>query len=201
MNNDPIYLGTDRDAPARADAVQNRADILDAAQRLFAEYSVHAVSMTQIACEAGVGKGTLYRHFRNKSDVCHALLDTEQRAFQERTFEYLRTTQYSPEVSLQWFLEELANYVASHLNLLFEATQDRAPDEGIQLAHPAHHWQWLTIVGLLNQLSLDTDTEYLADVLYTLLDPRTYYFQYHVRSYDHSRILSGVLDTAKRLIK
>jgi AcrR family transcriptional regulator len=201
MNNDPIYLGSDRETPARADAVQNRADIIDAAQRLFTEHGVHAVSMTQIACEASVGKGTLYRHFRNKSDVCFALLDSEQRAFQEHTFEHLRATVDTPVESLQWFLEVLASFVATHIDLLFAAYQDRTPDESIQLAHPAHHWQWLTIVGLLNQMALDADTEYLADVLYTLLDPRTYSFQHYVRGYDHSRIVDGVLDTAKRLIK
>lgn len=201
MNNDPIFLGTDRDTPARADAVQNRAEIIAAAQRLFAEHGVHNVSMTQIACEAGVGKGTLYRHFRNKSDVCYALMDNEQQSFQNRTFEHLRTTSDTPSESLLWFLEVLAGFVADHIDLLFAAYQDRLPDEGIQLAHPAHHWQWLTILGLLNQMSLDADTEYLADVLYTLLDPRTYFFQRQVRGYDHTRIVDGILDTAHRLIK
>lgn len=200
MIDDPIFLGADRERPARADALQNRAEILEAAQRLFAEHGVQSVSMNQIACEAGVGKGTLYRHFRNKSDLCHALLDGEQRALQDRTFEYLRVSQESPQSLLQWFLRNLCNYIAANIALLVETTQERYADGRMDLAHPAHHWQWLTILGLLRQMPLDGDIEYLADVLYTLLDPRVYYFQHHVRGYEHSRIIDGILDTAERLI-
>ncbi|MDA1359030.1 helix-turn-helix domain containing protein [Glycomyces luteolus] len=67
----------------RADAARNRAAILDAAARLFAEHGVEAVSMDQVAAAAGVGKGTLFRRFGDKAGLAAALLDARERVLQE----------------------------------------------------------------------------------------------------------------------
>ncbi|MDN3358444.1 TetR/AcrR family transcriptional regulator [Actinomadura sp. DC4] len=67
----------------RADAVRNRAAVLEAAARLFAERGVEAVSMDQVAAAAGVGKGTLFRRFGDKSGLAVALLDARERELQE----------------------------------------------------------------------------------------------------------------------
>jgi AcrR family transcriptional regulator len=67
----------------RADAARNRAAILDAAARLFAEHGVDAVSMDQVAAAAGVGKGTLFRRFGDKAGLAAALLDARERVLQE----------------------------------------------------------------------------------------------------------------------
>ncbi len=67
----------------RADAARNRATVLEAAARLFAEHGVDAVSLDQIATAAGVGKGTLFRRFGDKSGLAIALLDDRERTLQE----------------------------------------------------------------------------------------------------------------------
>ncbi|MFF8815969.1 TetR/AcrR family transcriptional regulator [Streptomyces pactum] len=67
----------------RADAARNRAAVLEAAARLFAEHGVEAVSMEQVAAAAGVGKGTLFRRFGDKSGLAAALLDARERVLQE----------------------------------------------------------------------------------------------------------------------
>jgi len=67
----------------RTDAARNRAAVLEAAARLFAEHGVEAVSMDQVAAAAGVGKGTLFRRFGDKSGLAAALLDTRERVLQE----------------------------------------------------------------------------------------------------------------------
>lgn len=43
--------------------------ILDAAARVFAQKGYHKASMEEIAGEADVAKGSLYYHFRNKSEL------------------------------------------------------------------------------------------------------------------------------------
>jgi AcrR family transcriptional regulator len=65
------------------DAARNRAAVLAAAARLFAEHGVAAVSMDQVAAAAGVGKGTLFRRFGDKSGLAAALLDAAERELQE----------------------------------------------------------------------------------------------------------------------
>jgi AcrR family transcriptional regulator len=83
---EPVELtrGTAPVRRERADAARNRAAILAASERLFAEYGVEAVSMDAIAAEAGVGKGTLFRRFGDKAGLATALLDERERELQER---------------------------------------------------------------------------------------------------------------------
>jgi len=67
----------------RADAARNRAAVLAAAARLFAEHGVAGVSMDQVAAAAGVGKGTVFRRFGDKAGLAAALLDARERELQE----------------------------------------------------------------------------------------------------------------------
>jgi AcrR family transcriptional regulator len=67
----------------RADAARNRQKILCSARRLFEERGLANVSMDDIAVDAGVGKGTLFRRFGDRASLAHALLDTTESAFQE----------------------------------------------------------------------------------------------------------------------
>ena len=57
----------------RADAVRNRAKILDAARSQIAEHGPEA-GMDEIASAAGVAVGTLYRHFPTKTDLVAAVI-------------------------------------------------------------------------------------------------------------------------------
>jgi AcrR family transcriptional regulator len=71
------------DAPKeRADAARNRRKVLAAAGGLFAARGVAAVSMDDVAAAAGVGKGTLYRRFGDKSGLAAALLDERESQLQ-----------------------------------------------------------------------------------------------------------------------
>jgi AcrR family transcriptional regulator len=66
----------------RADAARNRAKIIAAAAHLFETKGVNDVSMDQIAGEAQVGKGTLFRRFGDKAGLAAALLDVRERDLQ-----------------------------------------------------------------------------------------------------------------------
>jgi len=66
-------VDVDRARPMRADAVKNRQRILDAAEEVFATSGV-AVPIDLVAARAGVGVGTLYRHFPNKEALFEAIV-------------------------------------------------------------------------------------------------------------------------------
>jgi AcrR family transcriptional regulator len=61
-----------RSRPLRADARRNHERLVEAARKVFAEQGGDA-SMEAIAKQAGVGVGTLYRHFPKRIDVVEAV--------------------------------------------------------------------------------------------------------------------------------
>jgi AcrR family transcriptional regulator len=57
--------------PMRADALRNRERLLAAAKKLFSEGN--DASLEDVAKTAGVGVGTVYRHFPTRSDLVEAV--------------------------------------------------------------------------------------------------------------------------------
>jgi AcrR family transcriptional regulator len=69
--------------PLRADARRNRARVLEVAEQTFAKRGL-AVSIDEIAQQAGVGVGTIYRHFPTKEALFGAIVvDRIQRLVDE----------------------------------------------------------------------------------------------------------------------
>ncbi len=62
-----------RERRPRTDAQRNRSHILDVAGQYFTEHGITG-SLDAIAKQAGVGAGTLYRHFPNREALLAALL-------------------------------------------------------------------------------------------------------------------------------
>lgn len=71
---------------SRRDAQHNRAHILDVARQAFVSDGID-VSMDAIAKGAGVGPGTLYRHFPNKDALLAALLVRHYEGLDQRRVE------------------------------------------------------------------------------------------------------------------
>ncbi len=60
--------------PLRADAARNRARVLEVAYETFAAEGL-GVPIDEIARRAGVGAGTVYRHFPTKEDLYRAVVE------------------------------------------------------------------------------------------------------------------------------
>jgi AcrR family transcriptional regulator len=75
------------DRKPRADAQRNRERILEVAKKEFTRSGANA-SLEEIAKKAGVGPGTLYRHFPTREDLLIAVYrsEVEKLAAAERTF-------------------------------------------------------------------------------------------------------------------
>lgn len=59
----------------KAEALETRERILDAAEDVFFKNGVTRTSLMDIANAAGVTRGAIYWHFKNKGDVFHAMCD------------------------------------------------------------------------------------------------------------------------------
>jgi AcrR family transcriptional regulator len=68
-----LRAGSGSARPLRADAARNREKVLQAARELFAE-SGYGVPLDEIAVRAGVGPGTVYRHFPTKEALFEAVV-------------------------------------------------------------------------------------------------------------------------------
>lgn len=86
--------GTSRQLIWRVFSVRTKTTLqadkmLDAAARLFGTQRFHEVRMEDIAAEAHVGKGTLYRYFTDKDELHLALVTRASEQIQERLDEDL----------------------------------------------------------------------------------------------------------------
>ncbi len=92
----------------RADAERNRARLLSAAQAAFASGQA-AVTLEQIARDADVGIGTLYRHFPTREALVEALYRQELDALCASAGELLAA--HAPDLALRAWMDRFAGYV------------------------------------------------------------------------------------------
>ncbi|GAA5166827.1 hypothetical protein GCM10023321_58570 [Pseudonocardia eucalypti] len=109
--------------PERADAARNRARVLAAAERLFAEHGATRVSMEDVARSAGVGKGTLYRRYPDRAALAVALIDRHERELQQRLLSGPPPLGpgASPAERLDAFYAAMLDLVDRHLHLALAA--------------------------------------------------------------------------------
>jgi AcrR family transcriptional regulator len=79
---------TSPERPLRADAARNRAAIVAAAQRAFAESGLQ-VPFDEIARQAGVGEATVHRRFPDRASLIAAAFGDKMRAYADAAAEAL----------------------------------------------------------------------------------------------------------------
>ena len=94
----------------RADAERNRARLLDAARAAFTSGQA-SVTLEQVARDAGVGIGTLYRHFPTREALVEALYRKDLADLCATAGHLLK--EQSPERALRAWMDGFAGYVAA----------------------------------------------------------------------------------------
>jgi AcrR family transcriptional regulator len=185
----------------RRDAAANRVLVLEAAARLIAERGVATVSMADIATAAGVGKGTLYRRFANKAELCLALMDSQMQEFQDAMLARMRqmTVEGVPKMAqLDQFLDSLVYFTEAHVPLLCEVQRQGLLDTVDDQRQSPHFWQHMTLSGLLHGAMADgdlpegLDIQYLADAILATLHADIFQFQRQGREFSPERISAGL---------
>jgi AcrR family transcriptional regulator len=81
---DQPVLSWGRPPTERADAARNRLHLLATAREMLAAEGADKLTMDALAERAGLGKGTVFRRFGTRAGIFQALLDEDERAFQEQ---------------------------------------------------------------------------------------------------------------------
>lgn len=105
---------SEQDRPRRADARRNMDTVLHAAMVLFDKMGVDA-PMRAIAAEAGVGIGTLYRHYPQRSDLIKAIIRREVDACVSAAATLSKTR--SPEDALAAWVQRLVDLAGTKRGL------------------------------------------------------------------------------------
>lgn len=186
----PLTLG--RPPRERADAARNRRKILDAAARLFAERGVENVSMDAVAEAAGVGKGTIFRRFTDKSGLAVALLDEREREIQEAIL--YGPPPLGPDAGaadrVLAFADAYLDYLQEHLDLV-RMSETASPGARYRIGAYAFWHRHLTIL---------LDDEFLAHALLGALDADLVH-ALRERGHSWDRIRYGVRDLARRILR
>lgn len=182
----------------RADAARNRLKILAAAETLFREHGTDNVSMDAVAEAAGVGKGTLYRRFGDRSGLALAILDERDRQFQESLIrgEPPLGPGAEPVDRLIAFGRGVMDLVSEHGDLVLAAQSGRP---GARFMGPVYPSYRLHVRGLIRDIDPSLDDEYFADVLLAALSAELINFWHGSTAFDDARMRDGFAELVRRV--
>lgn len=179
----------DRIRPERRDAAENRQRILTTALRLFEQQGVEQVSMNQIAAEAQLGPGTLYRRYRNKSELCLDLIKDNIDLLFDDIDEFLETHQKEPaNQRLRGILQLIIRFREKKAQLLAgveESTSANSLKSRVQ--SPIYEELQQLFLGLFDEMSSPEQNHpnniFKTDMLLMALSKDFYSFQRNERKY------------------
>jgi AcrR family transcriptional regulator len=137
--------------PMRADAQRNHDKILKAAEEIFALDGV-MVPIDIVAERAGVGIGTLYRHFPTKEALYEAIVVTRINDVIATADAFVLDSRSDPRAALDAFLREFARQ-ASDKQDLFEALEQSGFDFKARFAD--HVDQLLARIDVLRRRAVE----------------------------------------------
>ena len=100
--------------PLRADAQRNRDRLVEVAATAFAEQGVDA-SLEEIARQAGVGIGTLYRHFPTREHLVEVVYRREVEALCAAADDL--ASHHSADMALEQWMQRFVDYIATKRGL------------------------------------------------------------------------------------
>ena len=129
-------------ARGAGDEESARGRLLNAATRLFCRYGINATGIDAIIHEAGTAKTTLYKLFGSKTNLVHAVLESEGKQWRQWFIASIETGGGDAQAKLtrifpalkQWFAEERF-YGCPFINAVGEHDKDAKQFRAIALKH------------------------------------------------------------------
>ncbi|MEV5987631.1 TetR/AcrR family transcriptional regulator [Streptomyces sp. NPDC052051] len=152
----------------RADAARNRARLLEVAACLAAERGIANVTMEDIAQGAGVGKGTVFRRFGDRTGLLAELLGHYEQQLQTAFFAGPPPLGpgASPVERLRAFGSTVIRHEHAHRDLYLAAHAQ----PGRRRATPPYQFRLAHVSMLLREARVDADIELTAHALLGYLE-------------------------------
>lgn len=189
--------------PKVVDKQLKRNEIARSAARVLSRRGIHDFKMIDIACEAGIGKGTLYEYFRSKEEI----IDGTYKLILQDYTEFLeeRTTAVSgPEEKLKMFIRSSFEFFESNpdnLRLVFDfwaAGIDRHDSSfflaGVEESYRDAVRQLRSFIdeGVAGRIFKPVDSEMTASLLLAVMDGLMFQVEMGLHRLD-SRMLAEVV--------
>src|ERR1700751_4044712 len=130
----------------RTDAKRNRERILEVAKQAFSQSGANA-SLDEIAKQAGVGPGTLYRHFPTREELLEAVYRTEVEKLAAAEQKFAETL--PPVEALRAWMLLFVDYIAA--KQLIAPVLNALVGDPKKVFEPYHVQIWDAIRGLVKR--------------------------------------------------
>ncbi|MFG2647955.1 TetR/AcrR family transcriptional regulator [Streptomyces sp. NPDC048436] len=181
----------------RADAARNRTRLLEAASRLMAECGAGRLTMEAVATEAGVGKGTVFRRFGDRTGLLVALLDHREQQLQAAflTGPAPLGPEAPPLERLHAFGPALIRHERDHSELILASRTDPLRTYAV----PANRLRLTHVTMLLREAGVTGDSDLLAHTLLGSVDSVLVHHLVVERGMPLDRLDAGWHDLVTRL--
>ena len=201
------YASPRREAQSRA----TRRAIVGAAAELFAAHGYVATSFDAIAAAAGVGRATVFAHFRTKSELLKTAYDVtlvgddEPIPLPQRPESLVVRAERDPRRFLSGYAA-IATGVARRVSPIYEAIRGAAHAD----PEAATVWRQIgaerrigggnIVASIVDRAGLraDVDHERAADLVYALVDPGLYHLLVRERGWPHDAFTDWLAASLQR---
>ncbi|WP_233227492.1 TetR/AcrR family transcriptional regulator [Streptomyces sp. I4(2020)] len=196
----PRSPGTREDSRRlRVDAARNHARLLNAAARLARERGLRHLTMEAVATAAGVGKGTVFRRFGDRTGLLQALLQRSEDTFQAAHLsgsERADGRDGAIEQLRAFGVAAIRRYAADmELHLAAEPSPDQRYRRG---PRRRYHERVSILLGLA---APDADAELLSHALLGYLEPALLWHLSDQCGLPLQRLENGWLELVSRLVQ
>jgi AcrR family transcriptional regulator len=145
--------------------------LLEKAEELFWDYGYNAVSVDQIAAEAGISKMTIYKHFHSKEDLFIEVLNRSIEYHMNKVMEIISEKQHTVEK-----IEAMYNYSMGLANeypdiLLRDIVDKKSILEKVtamKMEKALPIWQYVLKDGISKKEIRDLDLDFVSELLMNL---------------------------------
>ena len=129
-------------------SIATRAELLEAAARVFSRMSYAEARLKDVSDESGISAGSMYFHFGNKVDIARTILEMQQERMRA-TFTAVLQEQATGLDSLLAITDGLAELIATDVVVQAGINLSMKPGTGLGSSAKAPYFEWIETAASL----------------------------------------------------